>query len=83
METMRKKLLPIAIVCMFALMMGFNVTTSVNGTNFSLTGFSVLASGQSSCGDNGCLHVCCGSQCEIEGEKKNYCLGNGEWTCCM
>jgi hypothetical protein len=82
MENRRKKLLPIAIAFIFALMMGFNVTTSVNSTNFSLTGLKVLASGQSGCGDNGCAHVCCGSQCTVNGENKNYCYGSGEYECC-
>lgn len=55
-KTMRKKILVIITVCMFAVMMGFSVTTSVNGTNFSLMGHCALASGSSggSCSGNPC-----------------------------
>lgn len=28
-------------------------------------------------------YVCCGPQCEVNGETKNYCLGEGgQYSCC-
>ncbi|MEX2602429.1 MAG: hypothetical protein WD355_12310 [Balneolaceae bacterium] len=47
MKNRRKKLAVIIGAMMFALMMAFSVTTSMNGTDFSLSGLQALAGGTS------------------------------------
>lgn len=44
-STIRKKVLVIITICMFVCMMGLSVSTSIEGTNFSLSGLTALASG--------------------------------------
>lgn len=63
MKNKKKKLLAIFAACMFAVMMMLNVTTSMNGTNFSIDGYTALVSG--STGESG---TCCreiGSICVV------------------
>ncbi len=53
-KTMRKSILKVVAAVMFAFLLSFNVTTSMNGTDdFSLEGFTELAvaSSTSSCHD--------------------------------
>ena len=42
---MRKSILKVVAAVMFAFLLSFNVTTSMNGDNFSLEGFTELAVG--------------------------------------
>lgn len=42
---MKKKILILTSVAAFAVMLSLNVTTSINGTDFSLAGAMALASG--------------------------------------
>ena len=46
-KTIRKKLLTIFAAFTFAILMTFSITTSINGTDFSLSGMKTLASGSS------------------------------------
>lgn len=59
----RKKVLILMSVCMFVVMMGLSITTSVNGTNFSLSGLCAIASGTSG-GSGSCTGNPC-SSCEL------------------
>ena len=42
---MRKSILKVVAAVMFAFLLSFNVTTSMNGDNFSLEGFTALVVG--------------------------------------
>lgn len=44
---MKKTILKITAIATFALLMAFNITTTTNGTNFSMSGLKALASGTS------------------------------------
>jgi hypothetical protein len=41
----RKKVITFFAVCMFAMLMMLNVNTTINGTNFSVVGYTALVSG--------------------------------------
>jgi len=45
MKKHRKKVIAIFAACMFAMMMMLNVNTTINGTNFSVEGYTALVSG--------------------------------------
>jgi len=54
MKKQRKKVIAIFAACMFAMMMSLNVSTTVNGTNFSVDGYTALVSGST-----GSTGTCC------------------------
>jgi hypothetical protein len=53
MKKHRKKVIAIFAACMFALMMMLNVSTTINGSNFSVEGYTALVSGMTG-GGGGC-----------------------------
>lgn len=60
MKRHRKKIIAIFAACMFAMMMMLNVNTTVNGTNFSVEGYTALVSGSTGGGcSGGNWDVCC------------------------
>lgn len=67
MKRHRKKVIAIFAACMFAMMMMLNVSTTINGSNFSIEGYTALVSGST----GGCsISVTCsgGSDtCECSG----------------
>ncbi len=52
MKNIKKKILAIVAGCMFAGMMMLNVNTTINDSNFSVTGLMSLAYGTTGGGDN-------------------------------
>lgn len=62
MEKQRKKFIAIFAACMFTVMMLLNVTTSMNGSNFSVDGYIALVSGSTSCHDTGDCEAVCGPE---------------------
>jgi hypothetical protein len=66
MKKSKKKLITIFAACMFAMMMMLNVSTTINGTNFSIDGYTSVV-----CGSTGsCANICiggkvnCGTNCK-------------------
>jgi len=55
MKKHRKKVIAIFAACMFAMMMMLNVNTTINGTNFSVEGYTALVSGST----GGCSAISC------------------------
>lgn len=45
MKKHRKKIIAIFAACMFAMMMMLNVNTTINGSNFSIDGYTALVNG--------------------------------------
>ncbi|MCC5907886.1 MAG: hypothetical protein JJU13_16860 [Balneolaceae bacterium] len=45
MKNQRKKVIVFFAACMFAMMMIMNVNTTINGTNFSVAGYTAVVSG--------------------------------------
>ncbi|WP_372906567.1 hypothetical protein [Rhodohalobacter sp.] len=58
MKKTKKKFIAIFAGCMFAVMMMLNVSTTINGANFSVDGYMALVSGSTNCHDGGCSVVC-------------------------
>lgn len=58
MKKAKKKFIAIFAGCMFAMMMMLNVSTTVNGSNFSIDGYMALVSGSTNCHDGHCAVVC-------------------------
>lgn len=86
---MKKTILKIIAIATFAVLMGFNVTTSMNNTNFSLSGLSALAFGTGGSGGGGSSGPCLGDwECDV-GEVcinnvctsgVNRCAYSGTWA---
>jgi hypothetical protein len=71
--TTRKKLYAFIAACMFAVMMGLSVNTSINGNGLSLSGINALASGTTG--------ACTYSWCRDWYDQK--CYANQNATNCM
>lgn len=71
---MKKSILKITAALTLALMMTFNITTSMNNTYFSLGGVEALASGTS--GGGGCTYTCLVGVDPCSGDGCSY-----RWTC--
>lgn len=54
---MKKTILKITATITFFLLMGFNITTSLNHTNFSLTGLKAFAYGSGGSGGLACTYI--------------------------
>lgn len=57
MKKAKKKFIAIFAGCMFAMLMMLNVSTTINGSNFSVNGYTALVSG--STGGSGCYQLYC------------------------
>ena len=71
---MKKTILKCVAIAMFALLLAFNVTTTMNSTDFSLGGLIALASGTSDGGDKGTLM-------EDKNNPGTFCCSSGTRTC--
>lgn len=69
---MKKKILILTSVAAFAVMLSLNVTTSINGTDFSLAGAMALASGNTGP---------CGTCDYDSGTNLEFCNFNWPGTC--
>lgn len=58
MKSTKKKYLVLFGSCMFAIMMMLNVSTTINGTNFSIDGYTALISGSTNCHEGGTPNPC-------------------------
>lgn len=73
---MKRAILKITAVTIFALMMILNVTMALNNTNFSLGGLKALAQGTSDGGGSGSCYY---SRCDSYSKK---CVSNQNMTNC-
>jgi len=82
MKKHRKKIITIFAVCMFAIMMMLNVSTTINGSNFSVEGYSAVVSGNT----GGWIYYGTWQTCWSDpfgGYNQIYICRSGPGNCCV
>lgn len=80
-NSIRKKVIVLVTSFMFVAMMGLSITTSMNGTDFSLAGIEALAVSGGT-GFATCSGECDIVYCEISGHDRNGCIAGGCGSYC-